>query len=248
MLPNTYHQILKEYKSLEIRVLDFTEEFNSKTLENCKSCRRMNCALNMPARLSVMNYLQTLKNSGHGLGTVGSLNSLQKSNISQEVFNFLDGGFDHSFCELDQEILQQFFSSKAANGTLPLLTRWVRISENRDFRIFIIQQIARFKQVGCSYILMQILLKEQDIVVKVEIIKTLAHIQYDRVVLQFIKIFQQEAINIQQELIKAIIKLKSEIGIRFLTKYYEESQPSDIRDFIRNSLMEYQIQQRIHVL
>ena len=95
---------------------------------------------------------------------------------------------------------------------------------------------------------MQILLKEQDIVVKVEIIKTLAHIQYDRVVLQFIKIFQQEAINIQQELIKAIIKLKSEIGIRFLTKYYEESQPSDIRDFIRNSLMEYQIQQRIHVL
>lgn len=99
-----------------------------------------------------------------------------------DAFKFLlDKKSESDFNRLDEIKLHSSFKKKAEDNELPLLTEWIENSENINFKLFLIREIAYFHQNESTPYLADLLERSTNSLLKTEITKTLNVLNYDEV-------------------------------------------------------------------
>lgn len=158
---------------------------------------------------------------------------------TNDPFKFLEDSFDSDFNALDEILIHHFLTSRAKSGPLPLLTRWVRTSENEAFRAFMIKEIGFFKQSEATPILASMLETEDSNILKIAIIETLGKLGHQEVEPNLFKLFPMTSKDVQRAIIKAITLFKSADGLRFLCYSYNRIVDNEIKIEVAYAIQQY---------
>ncbi len=142
-------------------------------------------------------------------------------------FKFLDENFDHHFTTFDELRIHHFLISRLESGELPLLTRWVKNSNQIKFKIFMIREIGLLRQKECAEGLFQILITEENIGIKSAIIETLGKLNYQEVEDYLIENYFDSFSNVQLMSIQTIAQFGSDRGLDFLSKQFNKATDNE---------------------
>ncbi|MVZ64138.1 HEAT repeat domain-containing protein [Sphingobacterium humi] len=139
---------------------------------------------------------------------------------TNDPFKFLEESFDSDFNALDEVIIHHFLTSRSKSGPLPMLTRYVRNSNNDAFKAFIIKEIGFFNQVDSAPILSSMLEQNSSNAVKIAIIETLGKLNYGEAEQQLIGLYDLTNKDVQKSIIHSIAQFKTDKGLEYLTGLY----------------------------
>lgn len=136
-------------------------------------------------------------------------------------YQFLESDFDKDFNKLDEVRLHYFFNGKHEEGVLPQLIRWVKLTKNEYFKVFLISEIGFFQQKDAAPMLYGMLLKDdQTDPVNCGIIETLGKLNYLEVETYLIENFEFYNRELQLSAINALSTLRTSTSLDFLTQAY----------------------------
>ena len=107
---------------------------------------------------------------------------------------------------------------------LPLLTKWLKNSDNQDFQTFIIREIGYFNQRETAPFLIQMFKTSNSDLVKSEISNTLGILNYEEAVDELAEEYPYNNTVVQEAIIDMMGKIKSKESFEFLKKIYPETQ------------------------
>ncbi|MVZ67047.1 hypothetical protein GQF61_14390 [Sphingobacterium sp. DK4209] len=158
---------------------------------------------------------------------------------NNDPFKFLEDSFDSDFNALDEVLIHHFLTGRAKSGPLPLLTRWVRTSENEAFKAFMIKEIGFFKQLEASVILTSMLEVETSNVLKVAIIETLGKLDHMEVEPKLFNLFGMNNSEVQRAIIKTVTLFQSEAGLEFLSSNYNRTHDHELKIEIAYAIQQF---------
>lgn len=136
-------------------------------------------------------------------------------------YQFLESDFDEDFNKLDEVRLHYFFSEKYEEGVLPQLIRWVKLTQNEDFKIYLISEIGFFQQKDAAPMLYEMLLKDdQTDPVNCGIIESLGKLNYFKAESYIIENFEFYNRKLQLSAINSLSILHTSTALDFLTQVY----------------------------
>ena len=146
---------------------------------------------------------------------------------SNDAFKFLENNFDKDFNALDAVRLHDSLKERNAIRPLPLLTKWLKNSDNQDFQTFIIREIGYFNQREAAPFLIQMFKTSNSDLVKSEIANTLGVLNYEEAVDELAEEYHYKNTVVQESIIDMMGNIKSKNSFEFLKKIYPETQESE---------------------
>ena len=143
---------------------------------------------------------------------------------SNDAFKFLENNFDKDFNALDAVRLHDSLKERDAIRPLPLLTKWLKNSDNQDFQTFIIREIGYFNQRETAPFLIQMLKTSNSDLVKSEISNTLGVLNYEEAVDELAEEYPYNNTVVQESIIDMMGNIKSKNSFEFLKKIYPETK------------------------
>ena len=143
---------------------------------------------------------------------------------SNDAFKFLENNFDKDFNALDAVRLHDSLKERNAIRPLPLLTKWLKNSDNQDFQTFIIREIGYFNQRKTAPFLIQMFKASNSDLVKSEIANTLGVLNYEEAVDELAEEYHYKNTVVQESIIDMMGNIKSKNSFEFLKKIYPETQ------------------------
>ncbi len=143
---------------------------------------------------------------------------------SIDAFKFLENNFDKDFNALDAVRLHDSLKERDAIRPLPLLTKWLKNSDNQDFQTFIIREIGYFNQRETAPFLIQMFKTSNSDLVKSEISNTLGILNYEEAVDELAEEYPYNNTVVQESIIDMMGNIKSKNSFEFLKKIYPETQ------------------------
>lgn len=143
---------------------------------------------------------------------------------SNDAFKFLENNFDKDFNALDAVRLHDSLKERDAIRPLPLLTKWLKNSDNQDFQTFIIREIGYFNQRETAPFLIQMFKTSNSDLVKSEISNTLGVLNYEEAVDELAEEYPYNNTVVQESIIDMMGNIKSKNSFEFLKKIYPETQ------------------------
>lgn len=143
---------------------------------------------------------------------------------SNDAFKFLENNFDKDFNALDAVRLHDSLKERDAIRPLPLLTKWLKNSDNQDFQTFIIREIGYFNQRETAPFLIEMFKKSNSDLVKSEISNTLGVLNYEEAVDELAEEYPYNNTVVQESIIDMMGNIKSKNSFEFLKKIYPETQ------------------------
>ena len=143
---------------------------------------------------------------------------------SNDAFKFLENNFDKDFNALDAVRLHDSLKERNAIRPLPLLTKWLKNSDNQDFQTFIIREIGYFNQRETAPFLIQMFKTSNSDLVKSEISNTLGVLNYEEAVDELAEEYPYNNTVVQESIIDMMGNIKSKNSFEFLKKIYPETQ------------------------
>ena len=143
---------------------------------------------------------------------------------SNDAFKFLENNFDKDFNALDAVRLHDSLKERDAIRPLPLLTKWLKNSDNQDFQTFIIREIGYFNQRKTAPFLIQMLKTSNSDLVKSEISNTLGVLNYEEAVDELAEEYPYNNTVVQESIIDMMGNIKSKNSFEFLKKIYPETK------------------------
>lgn len=143
---------------------------------------------------------------------------------SIDAFKFLENNFDIDFNALDAVRLHDSLKERDAIRPLPLLTKWLKNSDNQDFQTFIIREIGYFNQRETAPFLIQMFKTSNSDLVKSEISNTLGILNYEEAVDELAEEYPYNNTVVQESIINMMGNIKSKNSFEFLKKIYPETQ------------------------
>lgn len=159
---------------------------------------------------------------------VSNSNYLNKTE-GNEPYRFLDESFDNEFTPLDEILVHQFLLQKSNSGRLPLLSRWVRNSINPDFRIFMLKEIAFFKQLGCASIIASLLPNEPNDNVRLAIIDSLTKLKYTQAETQITSCYKNGTLQLKRSIVQTVVLFNTRFGLEFLNEIFFEENNEELK-------------------
>ena len=146
---------------------------------------------------------------------------------SNDAFKFLENNFDKDFNALDAVRLHDSLKERNAIRPLPLLTKWLKNSDNQDFQTFIIREIGYFNQRETAPFLIQMFKTSNSDLVKSEISNTLGVLNYEEAVDELAEEYHYKNTVVQESIIDMMGNIKSKNSFEFLKKIYPETENGD---------------------
>ena len=143
---------------------------------------------------------------------------------SNDAFKFLENNFDIDFNALDAVRLHDSLKERNAIRPLPLLSKWLKNSDNQDFQTFIIREIGYFNQRETAPFLIQMFKTSNSDLVKSEISNTLGVLNYEEAVDELAEEYPYYNTVVQESIIDMMGNIKSKNSFEFLKKIYPETQ------------------------
>ena len=143
---------------------------------------------------------------------------------SIDAFKFLENNFDKDFNALDAVRLHDSLKERDAIRPLPLLTKWLKNSDNQDFQTFIIREIGYFNQRETAPFLTLMFKTSNSDLVKSEISNTLGILNYEEAVDELAEEYPYNNTVVQESIIDMMGNIKSKNSFEFLKKIYPETQ------------------------
>lgn len=143
---------------------------------------------------------------------------------SIDAFKFLENNFDKDFNALDAVRLHDSLKERDAIRPLPLLTKWLKNSDNQDFQTFIIREIGYFNQRKTAPFLIQMFKTSNSDLVKSEISNTLGVLNYEEAVDELAEEYHYKNTVVQESIIDMMGNIKSKNSFEFLKKIYPETE------------------------
>jgi len=219
---NNYKQILNSYG-----IINFWElELGSNNLNRIqKAQRNLNNLKNV--------YEQQIKKlkSSDLIPAVEIPKSSSSFRIeNHEPYKFLDDSFNNEFNALDEIMVHQFLLTKSETGNLPLLSRWVRNTNNAAFKIFMIKEIGFFNQMECASIIASLLSIETNNDIKLAIIETLSKMNYKQSESHIVACFCSGNSKVRKSIIETVVCFKSKFGLEFLNELFFASDDIQLKN------------------
>ncbi len=136
--------------------------------------------------------------------------------LPNDAFKFLENNFDKDFNALDAVRLHDSLKERDAIRPLPLLTKWLKNSDNQDFQTFIIREIGYFNQRETAPFLTQMFKTSNSDLVKSEISNTLGILNYEEAVDELAEEYPYNNTVVQEAIIDMMGKIKSKESFEFL--------------------------------
>lgn len=152
---------------------------------------------------------------------------LHTSQDSYNPFRFMEDNFDESFSQLDKLRLHATLIKRSKEGKLPNLLRWINNSKNVNYVIFVLREIAFFKQQDSAPSLLDMLAIYENRDVRAQVVLTLGELGYTAATDNLIKRFSLESNAVRDAIIVAMGKFIEPEALDFLTQVYHSTE--DIR-------------------
>jgi len=144
-------------------------------------------------------------------------------------FRFMEENFDESFTQLDKIRLHATLIKRFQEGKLPNLLRWVSNSKNSNYITFIIQEIGFFKQFEAAPSLLDMLQKQENRDVRIQIILTLGELEYDECIADLMQRYALESTPVREAIMKTMGKIQCEETLEFLVEAYQKTDDDNFK-------------------
>lgn len=153
-----------------------------------------------------------------------------------DPFKFMEENFDESFTNLDKLRLHSTLIKRDKEVKLPNLLRWVNNSKNPNYIIFLLKEVAFFRQYEAISTLMIMLDKYENNEVRAQIVYTLGELGATECVSDLVSRFSLESRLVRDAIIVAMGKIRTDISLDFLIKMYEFTEESNMKMLIARSI------------
>ncbi|MCI0921250.1 HEAT repeat domain-containing protein [Sphingobacterium rhinopitheci] len=161
---------------------------------------------------------------------------LYTGNDNYDPFKFMEDNFDESFTQLDKLRLHSTLIKRDKEVKLPNLLRWINNTKNIDYITFILREVAFFKQHEAIPTLLLMLDKQENVLIRAQIVKTIGNLGDLECIPYLINRFSIESTLVRDAIIVALGTLKDETSLNFLTETYKSTEESNIKMVIARAI------------
>jgi len=162
---------------------------------------------------------------------------------SNDPYRFFDE-FEGDITKWDEIELMQYLKLQNERGNLEGLGKWINYSKNDSLVIFLIKMVGHFQQKGIEEILIE-KLEDDNSKVRAEAITTLGELNIRETEQTLIDRYYTEPEICQVAIVKTIQKFNSGKSLRFLQEIFTESNNTDTKKIIAESILNYSYEGRI---
>lgn len=248
------------FTDLILEVRDALEQKQALNLINYKNCLEAMKLMPFWEKRLCTSVIMVRKNA---LQTIGLLNNgLNTGLISKSVFHknkhlrkaarnvhtdldsynpfrFMEDNFDESFTQLDKIRLHATLVKRYNEGKLPNLLRWINNSKNSNYISFIIHEIGFFDQYEAYATLLEMLDKQENRDVRMQLIKTLGTLGITDSIPYLTARYALESTAIRETIIKTLGVLRGEEALQFLLDTYAHTYDDHLKIVIARSIIKY---------
>lgn len=164
---------------------------------------------------------------------------LHTSQDSYNPFRFMEENFDEAFTQLDKLRLHSTLIKRSREGKLPNLLRWINNSKNPSYIIFILREVAFFKQQEAGQTLLFMLDKQENRDVRAQIILTLGDLAYIPSIAPLQDRFPLESTVVREAIIVTMGKMKESEVLVFLIDVYEATEDANLKLVIARAIKNF---------
>lgn len=162
---------------------------------------------------------------------------------SNDPYRFFDE-FEGDITKWDEIELMQYLKLQNERGNLEGLGKWINYSKNESLVVFLIKMVGHFQQKGIEEILIE-KLEDENERIRAEAILTLGELNVRETEQALIDRYYTEPEICQVAIVKTIRKFNSGKSLRFLQEIFNESNNTDTKKIIAESILNYSYEGRI---
>lgn len=162
---------------------------------------------------------------------------------ANDPYRFFDD-FEGDLTKWDEIELMQYLNLQNKRGNLEGLGKWINYSKNDSLVIFLIKMVGHFKQKGIEDILIE-KLEDDNSYVRAEAINTMGELNIKETEKILIERYYTEPEICQVSIVKTIKKFNSGKSLRFLQEIFNESNNTDTKKIIAESILNYSYEGKI---
>jgi hypothetical protein len=154
-----------------------------------------------------------------------------------DPFKFLSDDFDSSFNDWDKVEIHRMLTRRTREE-IPLLSHWVKNSENIRFQCFMVDEIKHFnQQESCPYLVE--ILDTPDIRLRRHVIDALGEMRYEEAEALIISGYVLQPQVIQRSIIGALLKINSGNALPFFEKTYRFARDTEGKMAVLGAIYHY---------
>lgn len=153
-------------------------------------------------------------------------------------FRFFSEDFDHGLTEWDKIFLHDMLV-KRPYERLPSFIQWYRNSNDKDMKIFLINEIKFFNQDYALPYLWEEFNKTEDEEIRNSILETLGDLRYAEVEDELMQEYPTMSENVQQEVVDAILRFRTGRAMPFFQNAYNMAISIDAKLHIADAIKNY---------
>ena len=162
---------------------------------------------------------------------------------TNDPYRFFDE-FDRDLSKWDEIELMQYLELQKERGNLEGLGKWINYSKNQSLVVFLIKMVGFFKQRGINEILIE-KLEDDNELVRAEAILTLGELNISETEQELIDRYYTEPEICQVAIVKTIRKFNSGKSLQFLEEIFKETNNTDTKKIIAESILNYSYEGKI---
>ena len=162
---------------------------------------------------------------------------------TNDPYRFFDE-FEGDLTKWDEIELMQYLNLQNERGNLEGLGKWINYSKNNSLVVFLIKMVGHFKQKGIEEILIE-KLEDDDSKVRAQAILTLGDLNIKETEQTLIERYYTEPEICQVAIVQTIKKFNSGKSLRFLQEIFRESNNTDTKKIIAESILNYSYEGKI---
>ena len=162
---------------------------------------------------------------------------------ANDPYRFFDE-FEGDITKWDEIELMQYLKLQNQRGNLEGLGKWINYSKNDSLVIFLIKMVGHFQQKGIEEILIE-KLEDDNEKIRAEAILTLGELNIRETEQLLIERYYTEPEICQVAIVKTIRRFNSGKSLRFLQEIFTESNNTDSKKIIAESILNYSYEGRI---
>lgn len=162
---------------------------------------------------------------------------------TNDPYRFFDE-FEGDLTKWDEIELMQYLNLQNERGNLEGLGKWINYSKNESLVVFLIKMVGHFKQKGIEDILIE-KLEDDNAKVRAQAILTLGDLNIKETEQTLIERYYTEPEVCQVAIVQTIKKFNSGKSLRFLQEIFTESNNTDTKKIIAESILNYSYEGKI---
>lgn len=162
---------------------------------------------------------------------------------TNDPYRFFDE-IEGELTKWDEIELMQYLNLQNERGNLEGLGKWINYSKNNSLVVFLIKMVGHFKQKGIEEILIE-KLEDEDAKVRAQAILTLGDLNIKETEQTLIDRYYTEPEICQVAIVKTIRKFNSGKSLLFLQEIFKESNNTDTKKIIAESILNYSYEGKI---